>query len=208
MDELEVINIKKLIRLRGNRGMTIIEMVVVCVLLGIIMLAILSFISYATGVSGAALQNSSTHNEMSLIMMHIKNEVIAAIGGEIDDNTQISALGNSDDIDTRVLLGFNGDRFRIAIRTPGETAETVREYNRVPHMDVSFMMDPDTDNVLIVTLSTKNDPNPRFHYELRDKILLPNLSIDLGRAITDAETISADKGGNSLLIYTPDPLNV
>ena len=186
--------------------MTLIELVSACALMSIVMLATFSFISFTTSNAETTLQNASVQNEMRLMMTHIENEAIPAIGGEITDDASIFAIGGPGDTDTRVLFGFNGNRFRIAIRTPGKMAETLYEYIEIPNLKVTFAMHSEIPDILIVNLSTGSDPNPRLHFSLQNEIMLPNLDTGYGTPITVSSAATINGGGNSLLIITPDPL--
>ena len=194
-------------RLRSIRGITLIEVLAACALLSIVMLATVSFVSYSAGNTAVTLQNASVQNEMRLMMLNIKNEVIAAIGGMIMDDAPASKLGDPGSKDTNVLFGFDGDRFRIAMREPGKIPETIHEYIYIPNLEVNFKMDPNIKNLLTVFISTDSDPDPRLRFNLREDILLPNLATSYGNPYENRiDPASAFGGGNSLFIVTPDPL--
>ena len=194
-------------RLRNSRGMTLIELIATCALLSIVMLAIFSFITFSTDNVGTTLQNTSTQNEIRLMMLHIENEVIPAIGGKITDDASILALGGPGDTDTRLLFGFSGGRFQISARTPGKLPETIHEYIEIPDLSVTFKMHSELENILIVGISTESD-DPRFNFGLMKELLLPNLGTGYGSPIDTSEIVSASVGGNSLLVITPNPLPI
>jgi hypothetical protein len=141
------------------------------------------------------------------MMMDIKNEVIAAIGGKILDDAPDSVLGGPYSNCVNVLFGFDGDRFRIAMKEPDKMPETIHEYISIPNLEVNFRMNPDIENILTVTISTESDPDPRLAFSLKEDILLSNLSTRYGNPYGNRiDTISVLSGGNSLLIVSPDPL--
>jgi len=190
-----------IIRLRSKRGMTLIEVVSACLLLTFVMAAILSFTMFSTNYSGITMYKASTQNELRLMMLNIKNEVTAAIGGEIIDNAALSSLGNLSTADTEVLMGFENGRFRITLHPPGGPPETVHEYIEIPYLTVNFYIDPNQVNMLIVTLTVDNPDRMRY-FRLQDSILLPNIDTKYGNPIV----VSSTTGGNSLHITTPNPL--
>jgi prepilin-type N-terminal cleavage/methylation domain-containing protein len=213
--------------MQNKRGMTLVEVVTASVLLGIVMLAILTFISFTTSTTGIALRNSSLHKEMRLIMTHIKSEVVAATDGTVMHAVTTDIIPSHTLTENQALVLFSftpvGDgapRYSISTRAHGDAVHTVLvEFEPLP-ITVTFRLvrdaaDNEIGNMLRVTLQSTDPRYPEFR--IVDEIFLPNAvatpgspgAISYRDDLNPANSLSpgwSQNGGDSLLIFTPAPL--
>ena len=223
-----MILIKTLINnLKRDRGFTLVELILALILFSIIMIGVLTFISFIAETTNFTHENAAIQNEMRLIMKVIRDEVVAAQGIEIGNNIPRSALSTGDSGLTMSLLGFDESNsrrtFNIEHKPAGGTSvEKVWDFNELPYLEANFEIMYDTHNILVITL-TNNDPDPRFQLTLTDKLFLPNarrqrdpnafrscgqwfcLPCTCPLPPQPPLIISPPGGGNSLLIISPDP---
>jgi type II secretory pathway pseudopilin PulG len=190
----EVSGILKLIRLiKSKRGMTLVEIIGATIILAIVMMAVIFFVSFTSNSTGMAIRNSSVHNELRLMMLSIRNEVIGSTGATII-TVGTKPTPNID----QVLFSFDasGERYTISTGMDPVGLDLIREFIPLPHLNVSFQVKPGTHNILVVTLDNA-DPDPRFRFTLVDEILLPNLS-----SANEIGFAGGGTSGGSLLINT------
>jgi len=150
--------------------MTLVEILAACILFGVIMLAIVAFISFFSNSTVITRSNSEVHNEMRLIMMHITNEARGSRTAEIYDG--VAAAPPSPSASDEVLFGFDATgNYSLTRLDPDGNIR----FMPIPDLRVEFRVLGAGNNILGVTLA-RDAGDPKYNFVLENEILLPNLN--------------------------------
>ena len=145
--------------------MTIIEIIAACILLSFVMIATFLFISFASTSTDITVQNSSVHNEMKSMLLHIKREVVGSIRADILNSSNPIGPLNADE----VLFRNDGNRFSIT-KGSGDDIFFLEGFNPI----VTFDVVGSNFDILRVSISNSNT-DPKYRFEMTDDIFLANL---------------------------------
>ena len=173
-------------RISCKRGFTLLELVAASIILCLIMTATVSFTLFVSKSIAITRLNSEIHNEMRLMMMNIKRQLIGAEEVEIYEKGISVNLPYSGS-QKLALFKFDDDGC-YTFRTRDGTGEGYT-YMYIENLQVIFSRKVDgatgnlSGSILAVTITNEYplaDPryDPKYSYTLKDEIWVQNLDAD------------------------------